>query len=175
MQRAQIALDEFKIDIYKSWDKDWFLLASGKNEPGEFNTMTVAWGSFGVMWNKPIAMIVVRPSRYTHEFLERSGSFTLCAFPPEYRKALSFHGANSGRDVDKVAETGLTPIPSTRVSAPGFDEARLIVECRKIYEDEFHPTRFLDPAIESHYGGSDYHSLYFGEVLAVYGTDQYRT
>ncbi len=173
MNRVEISFDKFSLDIFKSWGSDWFLLTAGIHKPGKFNTMTVAWGSFGVMWQKPFAMVVVRPSRHTHAFIEKFDTFTLCAFPPEYRKVLNYCGTKSGRDVDKVKETGLTLIGSAKVDAPGFDEAELIVECRKIYFDDIKPKNFLDASIERNYSGTDYHGVYFGEVVSINGVKKY--
>jgi len=50
------------------------------------------------MWDKPFAMVVVRPTRYTFEFMNRYPDFTLTAFPQKYRKDLSLLGKKSGRD-----------------------------------------------------------------------------
>jgi len=174
MTRTTIAPEDFRIDVFKAWAKDWFLLTAGKNEPGAFNPMTVAWGSFGVMWNRPFAQVVVRPSRYTHRLMTANDAFTLCAFPAAYHEALTFCGTASGRDTNKIAETRLTPIPSVVVETPGYDEAELIIECRRIYHSEFEPGRFETPEIESCYDGDDYHTIYFGEILAITGTDKYR-
>jgi len=145
------------------------LLTSGDFAAGHFNTMTVAWGSMGTMWEKPFVQVVVRPVRYTYEFMERYDSFTLSAFPSEHRDTLLFLGARSGRDSDKIAESGLTPIASSRVAAPGFAEAELIVECRKVYWQDMDAAHFLTPEIERHYPERDYHRIYFGEVLAIWG------
>ena len=112
MERVDIPFNELNMDVLKAWEKDWFLLTSGSMETGKFNMMTVAWGSLGVMWHKPIAVVVVRPQRHTLKLLDSHDSFTLTAFPEEYRKVLGFCGSKSGADVDKVAETGLTPIAS---------------------------------------------------------------
>jgi flavin reductase (DIM6/NTAB) family NADH-FMN oxidoreductase RutF len=155
------------------WNEQWLLLASGENAPGKFNIMTVGWGSLGTMWAKPFALAVVRPSRHTYGFMNDSDTFTLSAFPPAYRDALLMCGTKSGRDTNKVAESGLTPIASTRVEAPGFEEADLIIECKKIYFDDFKPAQFLAPEIEDTYGGSDYHRMFFGEVLAIRGEEKY--
>lgn len=175
MQRKEILFADFNISILKAWADDWFLLTAGENAPGKFNTMTVAWGSLGVMWGKPFAQVVLRPSRYTREFIEGFESFTLSAFPPEHRSLLNFCGSRSGRDVDKVKETGLTPIPSTQVEAPGFHEAELILECRKIYHDQFKPAHFLADYIKECYPALDYHFVYFGEILAIRGVAEYST
>jgi len=149
------------------------LLTSGDFAAGHFNTMTVGWGSLGVMWGRPFVQVVVRPTRYTYGFMEQYESFTLCAFPKAYRQALQILGTRSGRDGDKIAEAGLTPIASTQVPAPGFDEADLIVECRKMYWQDMDPSHILDPTIEKHYVKKDYHRIYFGEVVAINRTEAY--
>ena len=149
------------------------LLTSGDFAAGHFNTMTVGWGSLGVMWGRPFVQVVVRPTRYTYGFMEQYESFTLCAFPDAYRQALRILGTKSGRDGDKIAEAGLTPIASTLIPAPGFDEADLIIECRKMYWQDMEPAHFLDPTIENHYAKKDYHRIYFGEAVAINGTEAY--
>ena len=169
MTRKPILLDDLLVKAHHLWAKQWLLLTAGDFSTGDFNTMTVGWGSLGTMWGKPFAQVVVRPVRYTYEFIERFDTFTLSAFEMRYRRALNLLGTQSGRDGDKIAEAGLTPIPSMRVAAPGFAEAELILECRKIYWDDIEPGHFLDPGIESNYPQKDYHRIYFGEILAAYG------
>lgn len=149
------------------------LLTAGDFTQDRFNTMTVAWGSFGTMWHKPFVQIVVRPGRYTHEFTEAFDSFTLSVLPEEHRKALQILGTKSGRDGNKIAEAGLTPIASSVVAAPAFDEAELIIECRKIYKQIMDPAGFLDTQIDTNYPAKDYHTIYFGEIVAVQGTERY--
>jgi flavin reductase (DIM6/NTAB) family NADH-FMN oxidoreductase RutF len=173
-QRITIAPNEFRLNSIDIWANQWFLLTAGDLAAGKFNSMTVAWGSFGVMWAKPFAQVVVRPSRHTYGFMESSDTFTLCAFPAEYRDQLQYCGSHSGREVDKVAATGLTPIAAAVAAAPAFAEAELVVECRKMYWDDFKPPQFLDERIESCYNGADYHRVYFGEILAIQGTPAYR-
>ena len=72
----------------------------------KYNTMTASWGGFGILWNKPVCYVFVRPSRYTFEFMESNAGFTLSFFPKEYRKALNILGSKSGRDLDKVKLSG---------------------------------------------------------------------
>jgi flavin reductase (DIM6/NTAB) family NADH-FMN oxidoreductase RutF len=129
--------------------------------------MTVSWGSLGVIWNKPFAQVVVRPQRYTFQFLEQYPTFTLCAFPRQFRKALSLLGSRSGRDGDKIAASGLTPIPAAVAAAPLYAEASLAIECRTLYWQDLDPAHFLDPAIQANYPHNDYHRAFFGEILAV--------
>lgn len=173
MQRVPIAAGEFTAQPTALWEETWFLLTAGEHTPGGFNTMTVAWGSLGTMWARPMAQVVVRPGRHTHTFIERCDSFTLCAFPEDQRPALAFCGSYSGRDVDKVEATGLTPIASREVAAPGFDEAELIIECRKVYHDRIRPENFLADHIDTHYPEKDYHDVYYGEIVALSGTAKY--
>ena len=174
MERHDIPFAEFTLPIVRSFGERWMLLTAGENRPGSFNLMTISWGAFGHLWDKPLAVVVVRPSRHTYAFMERSDSFTLCIFPEEFREQLNLCGTQSGRLVDKVRACGFTPVPSTVVDAPGFEEAELIVECRKIYFDDLKPANFLADYIESNYQGQNYHRMYFGEIAAIHGIDAYR-
>lgn len=174
MIRHEIDPDQFSCKPFPLWGKRWFLLCAGRMTPGGYNIMTVGWGSFGVMWSKPIAVVAVRPSRHTYSFMEAQDDFTLCAFPASCRSQLNLCGSKSGRDVDKIAATGFTPFPSVKVKAPGFEEADLILECRKLYYEDCDPARFVDPSIESNYGGKNYHRLYTGEIVLISGTDEFR-
>jgi flavin reductase (DIM6/NTAB) family NADH-FMN oxidoreductase RutF len=173
-RREAIPPAELRVDACRLWAEQWLLLTSGDFAAGDYNTMTVAWGSLGTMWWKPFAQVVVRPVRHTYGFLERHDTFTLCAFPERHRGALELLGSRSGRDGDKIAETGLTPIASLAVAAPGFAEAELILECRKIYHDDLDPARFLATDIDGHYPDRDYHRIYYGEILAASGDSRYR-
>ncbi len=173
MKRYPIQVEKFLVKAYAHWANQWMLLTAGDFDEGHFNTMTIAWGSFGTMWSKPFAQVVVRPTRYTYEFMEQYDTFTLCAFAKQYRQALGLLGSKSGRDGDKIGEAGMTPISSSQVAAPGFAEAELIVECRKIYWDDFEPKQFLDPSIENKYPLNDYHRVYFGEIAAISGVRAY--
>ena len=173
MKLKTINPTEFSTKINHLWNNDWLLLTSGDFEIDDYNTMTVGWGSLGVMWGKPFAQVVVRYSRYTFDFMEEYDTFTLTAFPAEYKKALGLLGTKSGRDGDKISESGLTPIESQIVAAPTFAEASLSIECRKNYWQDMNPAHFLDPDIRTHYPNHDYHRIYFGEVLHISGTDEF--
>ncbi len=155
------------------WANPGMLLTAGNFQTGHFNTMAVGWGSLGVMWRKPFVQVVVRPTRYTYNFMEQYDTFTVCAFPKAYRKAVAFLGSRSGRDSDKIKESRLTTIPSSTVPAPAFAQANLILECKKIYWDDLAPQNFLVTGIEKNYPLKDYHRIYFGEILALFGDDIY--
>ncbi len=143
---------------------DWMLVTAGV--PGAVNMMTASWGGMGVMWNRPVCLAVVRPQRYTFEFLERESVYSLCFFDEQLRSTLTFCGTESGRDVDKVKETGLTPI-----EGPGgaiiWQQARLAFCCRKIHVQDIDPAGFVDPTLAENYPIQDYHRTYVGEVLQV--------
>ncbi len=162
----EIEINELSLEAVDLWMNQWLLLTAGSDD--DCNMMTVAWGSIGCMWSKPFAQVVVRPQRHTYGYIERSDSFTLCAFPEQYRKDLQIMGTTSGRDGDKVARTNLTLRRSTRVPAPGYNEASLILECRKIYCQDMDPSGFVDPSIQNNYPGNDYHRIYFGEIVAAF-------
>lgn len=157
---------------FEIWDKTWLLLTSGDFAKGDFNSMTIAWGGFGIMWNKPMAMVVVRPTRYTFKFINSYDTFSLCVFPEKYRSALNLLGSKSGRDGDKIMASGLTPVSSSSIAAPVFKEAELALECRKMYWDDLNPEHFLMPEIDNNYAKKDYHRMIMGEVVKIFGDKQ---
>jgi flavin reductase (DIM6/NTAB) family NADH-FMN oxidoreductase RutF len=168
-----IAIEKFAIKPMHLWDVQYLLLTSGDFAAGHFNAMTVGWGSIGYMWRRPFVQVVVRPVRYTYEFIERYPTFTVCAFPKEQHAALQLLGTKSGRDLDKIAASGLTPVTSEKVAAPAYAESELVLECRKMYWDDFNPEHFLDPEIEARYPNKDYHRIYFGEIVSMRGTEKF--
>lgn len=172
MHRQTIPLTDLRLNAFGAWEPGWFVLTAGENRPGGYNSMTVSWGTMGVIWHRPLVMVVVRPQRYTYEFIERYDTFSLCAFDESHRPALNILGTVSGRDCNKIARSALTPIPLTKIACPGFDEAELILECRKAYFDDLNPEHFLADYIAPNYQG-DYHRMYFGEILAASGTEAY--
>lgn len=141
----------------------WMLIAAG--DANRHNMMTASWGGFGVLWRRNVCFCVVRPVRYTYEFMERCEKFTLSFFDEKHKSVLEFCGAHSGRDVDKAKATGLTPLSDG--GAVYFKEARLVLVCRKIYFQQLDPAHFLDPSIEENYPKKDYHRMYVGEIARV--------
>ncbi|MFH2103909.1 MAG: flavin reductase [Chloroflexota bacterium] len=168
-----IPVTQLLIRPYSLWENQWLLLTSGDFSSGQFNCMTVAWGSLGQIWGRPFAQIVVRPQRYTYQFTEKFPTFTLCAFPKTFKQALNYLGNHSGRDSDKLSAAGLTPVAASSVAAPVYAEAELVLECRKIYWQDIDPSHFTDQELDRHYPEKDYHRSYFGEILAVFGTKPY--
>jgi flavin reductase (DIM6/NTAB) family NADH-FMN oxidoreductase RutF len=167
MTKSNIALEQWTGLGQNIWDSHWFLLTAGDFSSGEYNTMTISWGAFGNLWNKPFAMVVVRLQRYTFQFMEKSNDFSLCAFPMEKQPILSMLGSKSGRDGDKIKESGLTVLPSAVIGSPIFEEAALQIECKKIYWDDLNPEHFLAGYIQRNYAMKDYHRMYFGEIVHI--------
>ena len=145
--------------------KEWMLITAGDID--KFNMMTASWGGMGILWGRPVALCVIRPQRYTFPLMERSSAYTLTFFDAAHREVLDYCGSHSGRDVDKVAATGLTPIPGKLSGTTTFAQARMVIECRKIYFQDIDPSHFLDPGIHDNYPLKDYHRMYFGEVVNV--------
>lgn len=152
-----------KENVFDMIGREWMLITAGKEN--NFNTMTASWGGLGVLWNAPVSFAFVRPSRYTYEFMEKETYYTLSVLELGNKKALQLCGSKSGRDTDKVAEAGLTPVFDAQ--APYFGEARLVLVCRKLYTQDLDPERFLDPAIMGNYKGGDFHRMYVGEIVKV--------
>jgi flavin reductase (DIM6/NTAB) family NADH-FMN oxidoreductase RutF len=173
MERHEITIDAFSLKPFTQFDEGWFLLTAGDLSAGQFNAMTISWGSIGIIWNRPMVQVLVRPTRYTYQFMEKHDTFTLCAFSEDQREAMSLIGSKSGRDGDKIQESGLTLIPSKKIAAPGYGEAELIIECRKIYWGDIDPQHFLAADIHQNYQLKDYHRFYFGEILHLEGVDRF--
>jgi flavin reductase (DIM6/NTAB) family NADH-FMN oxidoreductase RutF len=167
-KRVEIEPRDLMMRVAHHWLDRWFLLTSGTWE--EHNCMTIAWGSIGGMWGVPFLQVVVRPQRYTYEFMERFPTFTVCSFPKELKPALQHLGSRSGREGDKLAATGLTLERSKQVEAPSYAEADLVFECRKIFAQDMDPKGFLKPEIQDWYPKNDYHRMYYGEILGVFST-----
>ena len=164
-----VSLSDLPINPFTSFQRDWFLVTAGDFATGRWNTMTVSWGFLGILWNKPCVHVVIRPQRYTREFLDACDTFTVSAFDAPFHGALSVLGSHSGRDGDKVAAAGLTPMATPGVAAPTFQEARLTFACRKRFRQPMDPASFLDPeTLSTWYPDRDYHIEYIGEILAAY-------
>jgi flavin reductase (DIM6/NTAB) family NADH-FMN oxidoreductase RutF len=169
MTRNPIPIEDFIVKPFHIWDVQSLLLTAGDFSQGHFNAMTVGWGSIGYIWRRPFVQVVVRPVRYTYEFIEKYDTFTVCGFPNQYYAALQLLGTRSGRDGDKINASGLTPVASSQVAAPGYAQASLVMECKKVYWGDIDPAHFIDPDIDKHYPQKDYHRFYFGEILAIFG------
>ncbi|MDT8903554.1 flavin reductase family protein [Anaeroselena agilis] len=131
------------------------------------NVMTIAWGSIGFMWGKPVFTVMVRPSRHTYQFMDR-GEFTVSLPLAGMKDALALCGSKSGRDVDKVKAAGLTLRAGQKVATPVVDGCGLYYECRVAYRYDMVPGQLGQDYDAQWYKGSDYHTVYIGEIVAAY-------
>ncbi|WP_312280330.1 flavin reductase [Oscillibacter sp.] len=132
------------------------------------NTMTIGWGGLGSFWNRPACTVYVRHSRYTFQFMESNDYFTVSILPKERKDALTLCGTRSGRDTDKIADCGFTLCYGAG-DAPFFDEAELVLVCRKLYAQDMTSEFVIDSgAAASFYPEGDWHRMYIGEVVEAY-------
>ncbi len=167
----KIEVKDLKDNFFEAIGKEWMLVTAGKKD--NFNTMTASWGMIGWLWNKPVATVFIRPERYTFDFINRNDDFTLSFLGKENQKILAFCGSKSGRDTDKVKETGLVPV-ETEGGNITFGQARLCLECRKMYVDRLKEDSFLDKtALEKFYNPENggLHYVFVAEITGVYAKD----
>lgn len=160
--------EQISENTFEKIGKQWMLITAEKD--GAINTMTASWGFFGVMWGKNVAAIVVRPQRFTKEFLDAGDRITLSFYNETHRKALGHLGKVSGRDEDKIATVGFARKDFD--GAPAFAEAQQVLVCKKLYAQPMEAASFLGEGGEADkqkwYPNEDYHTLYIAEIEAVY-------
>jgi flavin reductase (DIM6/NTAB) family NADH-FMN oxidoreductase RutF len=154
--------DDAVTRAFQNIGNEWALLSVGDEK--HFNTMTISWGSLGFIWQRPVLTVVVRPQRYTHEFTDKFEKFSVSFYDRKHRHALNILGTKSGRDTDKIALSGLTPVFVDGV--PTFKEAFLTVIARKIYRGQLESAGFLVPSVDAEfYPEKDYHTVYIAELV----------
>lgn len=160
----EIAHELFNENAFNMIGKDWLLISAEKD--GKTNTMTASWGGVGIMWNKKVAFLFIRPQRYTKEFVDASDRLSVCVLPNSYRKELSYLGSVSGRDEDKITKAGLDVKKYDDV--PYFEQARLTLICKKLYCQNLEESSFIDKSIiDQWYPQKDYHHMYVVEIEKI--------
>jgi flavin reductase (DIM6/NTAB) family NADH-FMN oxidoreductase RutF len=135
------------------------------------NTMTIGWATFGVVWRKPMMMVAVRSSRHTFGIIEAAKDFTVTIPSGDMRKEIAYCGSKSGHDVDKFKMYNLETVDSRQVASPIIKTAGRHYECKIIYKSAMDPAHLDKDYDSALYPKNDYHTLYFGEILACYETD----
>ena len=167
--------EDISDNAIKMINKDYMLITActkTQNEDGSFtlgraNTMTASWGALGELWNKPVATVYIRPSRYTKEIVDNTDTFSLCVLPQKYKSALDYCGCHSGRDEDKFSATKLEL--EYMNETPWIKQSRLVLFCRKLYASAFDPYSFCDEKVlKQNYKKDDFHTMYIGEIFKVY-------
>ena len=159
-----ITPEEFSANTFSTIGKDWMLITAEVD--GKVNTMTASWGGLGVLWNKNVAYIFIRPQRYTKEFVDASSHLSLCVLDEGFCKELTYLGTVSGRDEAKIEKAGLTVCHEDGV--PYFDQSKIVLVCRKLFAQQLDPACFVDKDIEPKvYPNKDYHVMYVCEVEKI--------
>lgn len=163
----RIEIKDLTENFFETISKEWMLITAGT--PEHFNTMTASWGGIGFLWNKPVAFVFIRPERYTYEFAEKNEYLTLSFLGDENRQIYNICGSKSGRDTDKVQETGLKPLPTPEGNIT-FEQSRLTLECRKLYSRMLEPESFIDKQpLEKWYSENNgMHKMYIVEIVNVW-------
>ena len=171
--------EEKEYKVFELFAKRWALVTAGNMD--HFNSCTVGWGSLGTIWGRPgsggsIVTVYLHPARYTRDVMLESDHFTVSFFPEKYRGALGIMGSRSGRDHDKVDESGLTPVAFG--SSVTYEEADLTFLCRKLYQHQL-AREDLAADIQDYYrvnpkaypvdenGDWQPHWLFIGDILDV--------
>lgn len=173
MAKVEVHYPEFFQETMNVMTNEGLLLAS-LDAVGKPNTMTIGWGTMGLIWGKPMFIVLVRPSRYTYGCLEATDDFTVNVPPKELAETVAFCGSVSGRDHDKFAERGLTAVPGKRVKSPIIEECVIHYECKVVHRNDVIPANLAPDIRAGAYPAGDFHRLYFGEILAVYADEDAR-
>ena len=171
MKRRKISAADAAGEIIKALPRGILLTTKVGDK---VNSMAIGWGTIGVNWGKPMFLAYVRESRFTHELLEQNPEFTINVPLGDFdRKILTVCGTQSGRDMDKLAVCGLTPVEPEVISVPGLKEFPLTLECRVLYRQDEELSLFTPEMREKWYpagtdGGRDFHTTYYGEIVDAY-------
>ena len=137
------------------------------------NTMAIGWGHIGRIWERPVFVAYVRDCRYTREMLDANPEFTVNVPVDGYdKRTLAVCGGKSGRDMDKIAEAGLTLVEPEMISVPAIKEFPLTLECRVLYREEQDASRLPEDIRRQFYSiysiETEDHIAYYGEIVAAY-------
>jgi flavin reductase (DIM6/NTAB) family NADH-FMN oxidoreductase RutF len=135
--------------------------------------MAIGWASFGVLWGRPVATVMVRPSRYTFGCIESTGDFTLSVPYEHMADAVSFCGTRSGRDVNKFGECRFTRLPGEGVRSPGIAECAVVYFCRVIHCNDVVPAHLDGDVAQACYPAGDYHRFYYGQIELVLADEDF--
>jgi flavin reductase (DIM6/NTAB) family NADH-FMN oxidoreductase RutF len=146
------------------------LLVVSKKD-GSRNVMTIGWGLIGIFWAKPVFMVAVKHSRFSHGFLEDNGEFTVNVPSEEMGEAVALCGRFSGRTHDKFKECKFSTAKGKKVSVPIIRQCKLHYECRVLHKLQIIPDLIPADVRRTYYSGRDennFHTLYYGEILSIY-------
>lgn len=164
MEQKEIKLED--LEKYKNvFDLFGDSAVALANNGKKTNGLTIAWGSLGVLWNKPTCVVYVHETRYSRIIFDEADSFAVCFFGAEYGPQLDYFGRVSGRDVDKIKDSGL--LLKEESGIPYFAEAELVIFCRKMGQSQFDATKINEMRIKKWYEKDGVHTIYYGEIIKV--------
>lgn len=168
MSLKKIDASTLTFNPFEKLAKQWALVGAGSMD--KFNMMTVSWGAVGVIWGKPSVTAYIRQTRYTKEFVDSCDTFTLTFLKDGNRDALNVLGSKSGRDMDKMKDSGLTPIEVD--GEVMFEEAELVLVCRKRFVQDMPKENFVNQeTLDKWYADQNYHTMYIGEIVVAYAAE----
>jgi len=166
MSFREISPEEFERSPFRLIGKEWLLITAPDHKKASgANAMTASWGNMGILWNKPVATVFVRPQRYTYSLCETIDRFSLCVLPEEHRNALKVCGTKSGKELDKLAACSLDCIDIDGVKVIG--QSKIAMICKKLYADDLKKECFADKDQLKHYPTDDFHRFYVLEIEKI--------
>jgi len=169
MTKLKVPLTSYAEEAIQTLDRCGCLLVSGKIEKA--NVMTIGWGLIGILWGKPFFMVAVRPSRYTHKFIEETGDFTVNVPKKGMEKIVNYCGSVSGREHNKFKEKGLTLASGKKVNSPIISDCIIHYECKVAFKTKVISSNLPKNIIKDYYPHGDDHTIYFGEILAAFADE----
>ena len=158
----EINAKEISGNLIKAISEEWMLISAG--DKTDYNMMTASWGFMGEVWSNDSVLALVRPQRYTMDFINNNDYFTL-SFYGDNKDIHKICGSKSGRDVNKTELTGLTPIFSD--NSVYFKEARMVIVCKKQFVSQMKEENFCDKTPLANYKDGDFHYMIIGKIEKV--------
>jgi len=173
MAKTTASPNDYLLETLEALAEPGCLLVS-QGADGRPNAMAIGWATFGIIWGRPVLTVLVRHSRHTWKLLQENPDFTVNVPTPDLAEAVMLCGTRSGRDLDKIAAAGLTLGPASRVSVPIIHECIVHYECRTLHRNNVEPTNLAEDVLSECYARGDFHTLYFGQILAVQADEDAR-
>ena len=167
MSKQKMAYDEYFQQVNKILGTTGLLLAAGEPDKST-NAMAIGWGSLGIVWGRPMWVVLVRPSRFTYQLIEQTNDFTVNVPTKDLAKAVAYCGSHSGRDENKLAKLGLSVAAGEKVGSGIIEACPINYECQVVGKSDIVPEMLTKAVKSEYYGQGDYHRVYFGEVLGAY-------
>jgi flavin reductase (DIM6/NTAB) family NADH-FMN oxidoreductase RutF len=166
MSRKSLEFPDGITDCINATRSGGTILVAGDGD--SCNGMTIGWVTIGSVWGRPMCVVLVRYSRYTYEFMEKSESFTVNQLPADLKGAVDLFGTRSGRDMDKFKEARITTAPGLEVSSPYIAESDYAIECKTAFKSPMDPELISADFVKGCYPTGDYHMVYYGEIVAIH-------